>query len=153
MKTAARVLEVSDERARLGCDSAADTCAACRGGCALRRLGPRGAARLEVPRLDANGLPLEPGARVTVEVGDRDLLGAALRAALPPLAGALGGPIALQALTGVGAGSDGFAALAALLGLLFGWSAARFWLRQDPPRVAVWRDDSPVPGPCNRGAP
>lgn len=142
MKTAARVLEVTGERARLGCDSVTETCAACRGGCALRRLTPGGAARLEVPRLDENGLPLVPGARVTVEVKDRELMGAALRAALPPLAGALGAPLLMRSIAGASAAADGVAVVSALLGLFAGWVGARRWLRRAPPRVAVRTDES-----------
>lgn len=152
MRTAARVLEVTDERARLGCDSPADACAACRSGCAMHRLAPRGAARLEVPRLDADGRPLEAGARVTVEVSDRDLLGAALRAASLPLAGALGGPVMVRAFAGASAGADGVAVIAALLGLFAGWMAARIWLGRVPPRVAVRPDGSPLEGGEDRSA-
>lgn len=142
MKTEARVLEVTDERARLGCDSVAGTCAACRGGCTLRRLAPGGSARLDVPRLDSCGLPLVPGMRVTVEVADRDLAGAALRAALPPLAGVLGGPLLVRSLGGAAGGGDAAAAVAALFGLLAGWAGARLWLRRAPPRVAVSADQT-----------
>jgi positive regulator of sigma E activity len=142
MKTEARVLEVTDERARLGCDAVAGTCAACRGGCTLRRLAPGGTARLEVPRLDACGLPLVPGMRVTVEVADRDLAGAALRAALPPLAGVLGVPLLMRSLGGGAGGGDAVEAVSALFGLLAGWTGARLWLRRAPPRVAVRADDS-----------
>lgn len=145
MKTAARVLEVTDERARLGCDSIAETCSACRGGCMLRRLAPGDAASLEVSRFDVNGASLEPGVRVTVEVGGRDLLGAALRAALLPLAGALAGPVVLRAFAADPAATDGIAVLSALVGLFAGWLAARFWLRHAPPRVAVSRDPSSLP--------
>lgn len=140
MKTSARVLEVTDERARLGCESIAETCNTCGGNCMLRRLAPGDAARLEVPRLDVNGVPLERGARVTVEVGGGDLLGAALRAALLPLAGTLAGPVLIRVFAADPATTDGFAVLAALVGLLAGWMAARLWLRRAPPRVAVSRD-------------
>jgi positive regulator of sigma E activity len=140
MKTAARVLTVTDDRARLGCDSIMETCTACGGGCMLRRLAPGREASLEVSRLDENGVPLEPGARVTIEVGSRDLLAAAFRAALLPLAGALGGPLIFRAFVGAPAASDAGTVLAALLGLLAGWMAARQWLRHAPPRVAVWSD-------------
>lgn len=152
MKTAARVLEITGERARLGCDSVAETCAACRGGCALRRLAP-GASSLEVPRFDANGLPLAPGARVTVEVADRELIGAALRAALPPLAGTLAGPLLLRSFAGTGAGNEGVAVLSALLGLFVGWVWARRWLRRAPPRVAVRCDESTPQDDAGRRGP
>jgi positive regulator of sigma E activity len=151
MRTAARVLEVTDERARLGCDYSTENCPVCRGGCALRRLAPGGAARLEVPRLDADGSPLEPGLRVTVEVGDRDLLNATARAALLPVIGMLAGPIALRALGGDSMTNDGVAVLTALGGLLSGWLTARWWLRHMPPRIAV-RRDPPAPAYRDCGA-
>jgi positive regulator of sigma E activity len=143
MKTSARVLEVTDERALLGCDSIRETCSACGGSCMLRRLAPGDAASLEVPRVDANGVPLEPGALVTVEVGGRDLFGAALRAALLPLAGAIAGPVVLRAIAADPAATDGVAVVSALVGLTAGWMTARLWLRHAPPRVAVRRDRSP----------
>jgi positive regulator of sigma E activity len=145
MKTMARVLEVTDERARLGCDSIAQTCSACSGGCLLRRLAPGEAAKLEVPRLDSLGVSLETGARVTVEVGGRDLMGAAVRAALLPLTGALAGPLLLRTLAADLAASDGITVLAATVGLFFGWTAARLWLRHRPPHVVVLRDQASFP--------
>ncbi len=146
MKTMARVLEVTDERARLACDSIPQTCSACRGGCLLRRLAPGEAANLEVPRVDAAGVSLETGAHVTVEVGGRELMGAAVRAALLPLAGALAGPLLLRAFAGDLAASDGAAVFAATVGLVAGWMAARFWLHQRPPQVVVLQDQASFPG-------
>jgi positive regulator of sigma E activity len=140
MRTAAMVLEVTDGRARLGCEATAIACSACSGGggCAVLRLAPRGAPRVEVPSHDADGRRLEPGARVSVEIGDRELLRATLRACLPPLTGVLAGPLLARAMPGAG---DGIAAVAALAGLLLGWSIARTWLRRSPPALAVRLDE------------
>ncbi len=146
MRTMARVLDVTGERARLGCDSIAQACSACRGGCMLRRLTPGNAANLEVPRVDAVGVSLEPGARVTVEVGGRELMSAAARAALLPLTGALAGPLLLRAVTADLAASDGAAVLAAMVGLFAGWIAARLWLRHYPPHVVVLHDQASFAG-------
>jgi len=136
MKTAARVLEVTGDRARLACEAAGSSCRACAGGggCALQRLAGLGGAALEVPRRGRDGVWLEPGALVTVEIGDGELLAAAARAYLPPLAGVLAFPLLTRAAWGAG---DGAALLAALAGLLLGWAAARAWLRHAPPGVVV----------------
>jgi positive regulator of sigma E activity len=150
MRTAAKVLEVMGGRARLGCESTSSACSACGGGggCAMLRLAPRGEPRVEVPLHDADGRRLEPGARVSVEVADGELLGATLRACLPPLAGVLAGPLLARAVPG---GGDGIAAAAALGGLLLGWAIARTWLRRSPPAFAVRLDEPPCgdrgPGP------
>jgi positive regulator of sigma E activity len=141
MRTAAKVLEVMGGRARLGCESMSSACSACSGGgCALLRLAPRREPRVEVPWHDADGRRLEPGARVSVEVTDGELLRATLRACLPPLAGVLAGPLLARAVPGVG---DGIAAVAALGGLLLGWAIARTWLRRSPPAFAVRLDEPP----------
>jgi len=143
MKAVARVLEVDGERARLECDATSASCAACavRGGCAMQRLAGRRHSRLEVPVLAADGVRLMPGARVTVEVEDGELLGAAARAYLPPIAGLLAGP----ALAGAAAGdSEGIVLLGALAGVLLGWLAARAWLRRSPPRIDVRPAVEPV---------
>lgn len=143
MKAAARVLEVNGNRARLECDATMATCAACagRGGCVLQRLAGDRESRLEVPTRAVDGALLVPGSRVTVEVGEGDLLGAATRAYLPPLAGLLAGPL----LVGVAAdGGEALALLGALAGLLLGWAVSRAWLRRSPPRVAVRLEDDPV---------
>lgn len=136
MQAVARVLEVDRERARLECDAASASCPACaaRGGCALQRLAGRRHSRLEVPALAANGQRLEPGLRVTVEVEDGELLGAAARTYLPPLAGLLAGPL----LAGAASGAGELAVLvSALSGVLLGWTVARVWLRRVPPRICV----------------
>lgn len=136
MKAVARVLEVDGERARLECDAASASCASCasRGGCALRRLAGRRDSRLEVPALAADGALLVPGARVTVEIDDGELLGAAARAYLPPLAGVLAGPLLVRSTA---VGDELLVLLAALAGVLIGWAAARAWLRRTPPRIGV----------------
>jgi sigma-E factor negative regulatory protein RseC len=136
MKAAARVREVNGSRARLECDTATLACAACagRGGCALKRLAGSREPRLEVPARAIDGAPLVPGSRVTVEVAEGELLGAALRAYLPPLAGVLAGPLLARAGAG---GGEGVILLCALAGLLIGWLVSRAWLRRSPPRVAV----------------
>lgn len=143
MKAVARVLEVDSERARLACDAAAASCAACasRGGCALQRLAGRRDSRLAVPTLTADGLVLVPGARVTVEIDDGELLGAAARTYLPPLAGLLAAPLLARATSGAG---ELVMLVCALAGVLLGWAAARAWLRRSPPRVAVRLDEEPV---------
>lgn len=143
MKAAARVLEVNGNRARLECDSTTTTCAACagRGGCALQRLAGGREPRLEVSTHAVDGVLLVPGSRVTVEVGEGELLGAATRAYLPPLAGVLAGP--LLARVGADAG-DGIVLVCALAGLLLGWLVSRVWLRRSPPRLAVRLAEEPV---------
>lgn len=143
MKAVARVLEVNGERARLGCDAIAASCPSCaeRSGCALQRLAGRRQSRLEVPALVADGVRLVPGTRVTVEVADGELLGAAARTYLPPLAGLLAGPL----LAGRAAeGGELPMLLSAVAGVALGWVAARAWLRRSPPRIAVRRAEEPV---------
>ena len=136
MRATARVLEVTGERAQLTCEAAEGACSACAGGrgCALKRLAGRGTVRLDVPRRDVGGVLLEPGARVTVEVGDGEMLVSAARAYLPPLGGVLALPLLTRAAWGAG---DGVALFAAVAGLLLGWAWARAWLRRTPPRVVV----------------
>lgn len=143
MKAVARVLEVDGERARLHCDAASASCPACaaRGGCLLQRLAGRRHSRLEVPAFAADGVRLVPGLRVTVEVEDGELLGAAARTYLPPLAGLLAGPL----LAGAPArGGELAVLLSALAGVLLGWALARVWLRRSPPRIAVRPAEEPV---------
>jgi positive regulator of sigma E activity len=143
MKACASVLDVHGDRARLQCDATSASCPSCaaRGGCALQRLGGRGQARLEVAALAADGVRLVPGARVTVEVDDGELLGAAARTYLPPLVGLLAGPL----LAGkVAHGGEAAVLLSALAGVLLGCAAARFWLRLVPPRIAVRQAEEPV---------
>jgi len=143
VKAAARVREVNGNRARLECDSATVACAACagRGGCALQRLAGGHETRLEVSTSAVDGVLLVPGSRVTVEVAEGELLGAALRAYLPPLVGVLAGPL----LARVGAdGGEGGILLCAVAGLLLGWVVSRAWLRRSPPRVAVRLEEEPI---------
>ena len=137
MQAAARVLEVSGERAQLACESTATVCSACagRGGCALQRLAGRGDRRLEVPARTADGGRLVPGSRVSVEVEDGALVAAAGRAYLPPLAGLLAVPLLARAV--IADGGEGVLLLAAVTGLLIGWAAARAWLRRSPPPLVV----------------
>ena len=136
MKAVARVLEVDGGRARLECDTASASCPACaaRGGCTLQRLAGRRHPRLEVPAFAADGVRLVPGLRVTIEVDEGQLLGAAARTYLPPLAGLLAGPLLTVATVG---GGEGLALLSAVAGVLLGWAAARAWLRRSPPGIAV----------------
>ena len=143
MKTAARVLEVNGERARLACDSAAAVCPACagRGGCALQRFAGGRETRLEIPTHTVDGVLLVPGARVCVEVDDGAIVEAAARACLPPLAGLLAVPLLMNA-TAVG-GGEGVLLLGAVVGLLLGWVAARAWLRRSPPKFAVRMAEDP----------
>jgi positive regulator of sigma E activity len=126
VRTAARVTEVLDGRARLTCDRA-PACGACAGsrGCALRWLVPAGESILEVSAVAAHGVALEAGQPVTV---------AAARLYLPPLAGLVGGP--LLAFGAFGAG-DGVALAAAAGGMILGWTAARGWIRRSPPGFTV----------------
>jgi positive regulator of sigma E activity len=143
VKAAARVLEVNGTRARLECDSTTATCAACagRGGCALQRLAGGRESRLEVSTRAADGVLLVPGARVTIEVGEGELLGAATRAYLPPLTGVLAGPLLARAAAD---GGEGLVLVGALAGLLLGWAVSRIWLRRSPPRIAVRLDEEPA---------
>lgn len=131
---------VEGDRARLACESVTATCAACSSGrgCALKRLAGQGAAALSVPRCTEGGVPLEPGACVTVEVSDGEILAAAARAYLPPLAGLLALPLLMRAW---GRAGDLPELLGALAGLLLGWAGARTWLKRVPPRVAVRVED------------
>jgi positive regulator of sigma E activity len=143
MKVVARVLEVNGERARLGCDVASASCPACAGrsGCGMQRLAGRRRAGLEAPALDAGGVRLVPGARVTVEVSDGELLGAAARTYLPPIGGLLAGPLLAAATVGSG---ELAVLLSALAGALLGWAAARAWLRRSPPRIVVHAGEEAV---------
>jgi positive regulator of sigma E activity len=134
MRAAARVQDVRGDRAQLVCE-AAPACAGCAGGrgCALRWLSGPGRPELEVPARGADGRRLLRGSCVAVEVADGELLRAAARAYLPPLAGLLGGPAAVVA----GAGGELAALAAAVAGLVAGGSVARALLRRRPPRFTV----------------
>lgn len=85
---------------------------------------------------------LETGRTVTLTVADGDLLRCAARLYLPPFAGLLIGPMLARYLLQSG---DGLAALAAAVGLLGGWVAARAWVRATPPRVTVSGSNEPEP--------
>jgi positive regulator of sigma E activity len=143
VKTAARVLEVNGERARLACDSVAAVCPACagRGRCALQRFAGGRESRLEITTHTRDGVLLVPGSRVWVEVADGALVVAAARACLPPLLGLLAVPLLVNA-TAVG-GGEGVLLLGAVAGLLLGWAAARAWLRRSPPKFAVRMAEDP----------
>lgn len=136
MEALARVREVDAKRALLACEASAAGCGRCAGGggCALRRLSAGRSALLAVPRLAPGGELLSVGSRVTVAVGEGELLRASGRAYLPPLAGLLAGPVLARELL---AGGDGWLLLGAVAGLVAGWAAARTWLRRVPPAVAV----------------
>jgi positive regulator of sigma E activity len=139
--TTARVHQVGAERALLACESTEAACGRCAAtaGCALRRLSAGPAGMLAVPLLAADGEPLAAGTRVTVTVRDWDLLRAAGRAYLPPLAGVLAGAALVQ---GLAPGGEGWMPVGAAAGLLGGWAAAREWLRRVPPAVTVRVDGS-----------
>jgi positive regulator of sigma E activity len=136
MQTAARVREVDSDRALLACDPDVAGCGRCGGvgRCNLMRLSGGRAASLEVPARAAGGQALEAGARVTVEVSDGELLRAAGRGYLPPLAGVLCGAALARSLA---PGHDVWTLIGAAGGLVLGWLAARAWLRHAPPAVSV----------------
>jgi positive regulator of sigma E activity len=136
MEAAARVCEVDADQALLACESPAVACSRCAGGggCALRRLSGGRSALLAVPRRVPGGEPLSVGVRVTVAVSEGELLRAAGRAYLPPLAGLLAGPALAR---GLATGGDGWMLLGAVAGLALGWAVARTWLQRVPPAVAV----------------
>jgi len=138
MEARARVASVSAGRARLACEAPAAGCAACAGGrgCALRWLGRTDGTSFEVPEFLAGGDRLVPGDPVVIEVGDGDLLRAALRAYLPPLAGLLAGAVVARVVAGAG---EGVAALAGLAGLAIGWRVSRAWLERVPPHYRLAR--------------
>jgi sigma-E factor negative regulatory protein RseC len=127
MRTAARVLDVRDERARLACDEQ-PACQACHGGrgCALRWL--------EVPSVTRDGCALIAGQSVTIEVPDGELLRSAAKVYLLPLAGLLIGPALVR---WSGAASESAALMAALTGVVLGWVLARGWVRRSPPSFIV----------------
>lgn len=135
MKTAARVLDVRDERARLACDEQ-PSCQACRGGrgCALRWLGSADRSSLEVSSVSLDGSPLIAGQSVTIEVPDGELLRSAAKVYLLPLAGLLAGPALVR---WTGAGSEAEALIAAVTGVVVGWALARRWVRRSPPSFTV----------------
>lgn len=135
MRTAARVLDVRQERARLACDEQ-PSCQACRGGrgCALRWLGSADRSSLEVPSVSQDGFPLIAGQSVTIDVPDGELLRSAAKVYLLPLAGLLAGPALVR---WAGAGSEADALIAGVTGVVLGWAVARRWVRRSPPRFTV----------------
>jgi len=136
MKTVARVRDAGQDRVRLDCDAPASTCGACAGGrgCALRWLARAEGPTLEVPARREDGRRWVGGDTVVVEVPEGELLRAAARAYLPPLAGLLGGPALVAMLPG---SSEVAAAAAAAAGITLGWVVARAWLRRMPPRYTI----------------
>jgi positive regulator of sigma E activity len=143
MQTTARVQHVRDGRASLACETMSSACNACSGGrgCALRWLaGPGNGLRLEVAEHDTDGVRLVPGNSVVLEVGDGELLRAAMLAYLLPLVGLLAGPAVAALLADE---SEVTAILAAALGLATGWGASRAWLRRSPPRYQLRAVDRP----------
>ena len=140
MRTAARVHDVRAGRAWLACEAAAG-CPSCSGGrgCALRWLSRPGEPLLEVPERRPDGGRLSPGEAVTIEVPEGELLRAAARAYLPPLAGLLAGPAVAVAWTA----DELPALLAAVAGLAAGWTVARSWLRRSPPRYRLAGPERP----------
>jgi sigma-E factor negative regulatory protein RseC len=133
----ARVLSLSAGRALVEARrrSACGRCAA-RSGCGhglLDSLASRHALAFELPVPEALADALRPGDTVMVGVPERAVLGAALRVYAPPLAGLVAGTLAGAALLG----SDGAAAVGAVLGLLAG-------------SVGLHVLDRRVPGPVPR---
>lgn len=136
MKVVARVRDAGQDRVRLDCDAPASTCGACAGGrgCALRWLARAEGPTLEVPASRGDGQRWVSGDTVVVEVPEGELLRAAARAYLPPLAGLLGGPALAAVLPG---NSELAAVAAAVVGITLGWVVARAWLRRVPPRYRI----------------
>jgi positive regulator of sigma E activity len=132
----ATVLQVTDGTARVSCASH-PSCGACRTGCALRWLGGGGRI-LDVPVDRVLERTLEPGQDVRLAVSDAELLRAAGRAYLTPLAGVVLGPL-LARVSGAG---ELAALLAAAAGLAAGWAVARAWFRRSPPRLSVYLEPS-----------
>jgi positive regulator of sigma E activity len=120
--------------------TAVGTCASCSNGrgCGWQRTGLRRQLLLDVP---AGELPLQPGESVAISVDDRELLMAALRVYLPPLAGLLAGPALLRA-SGLEQGAAPL--LAAILGLALGAAVGWRWTRRPVP--LRWQRLAPTPG-------
>ena len=108
----------------------------------MRWLGGDSSRQLVLPAQRIGEAVLEIGQSVTLTVADDDLLRCAARLYLPPFAGLLLGPVLARYLLQSG---DGLAALAAAIGLLGGWLAARAWVRATPPRVTVSGSNEPEP--------
>lgn len=143
MDARARVLHIHDGRATLACEQP-PACAGCAPGrgCGMRWLGGDSRRQLVLPAHRVGEAVLETGKTVTLTVADGDLLRSAARLYLPPFAGLLIGPVLARYLLQSG---DALAALAAAVGLLGGWLAARAWVRATPPRVTVSQSDEPGP--------
>ena len=124
--------------------TAVGACASCANGrgCGWQRTGLRRQLLLEVP---AGELPPQPGESVAIAVDDRQLLAAALRLYLPPLAGLLAGPALLRA-SGLEQGAAPL--LAAVVGLALGAAVAWRWTRR--PVALRWHRLAPTPGTGGR---
>ena len=127
-RVAGTVVEVRDGLALVECRTAAAACPACGSGhgCTWRRIA--GSRRLELP-LPPDEPALRAGDPVDLAIDDAQLFGAALRLYLPPLAGLLGGPLAVRV---AGADQGLVPLVAAALGLAAGLWVARRWTRRVP---------------------
>lgn len=126
-RVAGTVVETRGDRAWIACRSEPSACAACSTGRGCR-WSLRGAQPLEVPA-ELDGRRLEPGDPVELEADDTQLLAAAGRLYLPPLAGLLLAP-ALASAVGLATGLAPLVAAAA--GLACGALVARAWTRRVP---------------------
>jgi sigma-E factor negative regulatory protein RseC len=135
MEATARVLSVSAGRARVACEQTA-SCGACGAGgrCALKWFAGPAAESIEIPDRTDDSLPLRVGEAVTISVADGEVLRAAARVYLPPLAGLLGGALLGRWMTGPG---EVGALIFALIGTGIAWYAGRSWSRRHPPRLGV----------------
>jgi sigma-E factor negative regulatory protein RseC len=135
MEAVARVVAVSDGRARLACQvqSSCESCGAGRG-CGLRLLARGRDSMLELQDPSGDGPDrLVPGQYVTIAIPDADLLGVAALAYLPVLAGLLAGALLGNWL----GGADGPVAAGSLLGAALGWWLGRNRARSREPRVSI----------------
>jgi positive regulator of sigma E activity len=131
-------------QALVDCATAAGPCVACASGrgCGWQRSGLRRQILIDVP---AGEGPLQPGEAVALLVDDRQLIRAALRLYLPPLAGLLAGPALLR----VGGWEPGATPLvAAALGLALGALVAWRWTREAVP--LQWQRLEPESEPVGR---
>jgi positive regulator of sigma E activity len=139
------VTRIEAGRAVVECAATAvGTCATCAGGraCGWQRSGLHRQLLLDLP---AGESPLQPGETVAITVDDRELLTAALRLYLPPLAGLLAGPAMLRASDW----EQGAAPLlVATLGLALGGVVAWRWTRRPVP--LRWQRLQPTPGTGTR---